>query len=279
MVDVLVSRGMPGHPPRADAPPVDLYFSNPDMLWKNEWPAPRFGQGAFAACLQALYEQVRRRSADTAEAGSAGCHAHGRAALPCRYRPHGMGCRCDPFTPCCSLPRLWLQVAGEPLRARFFGKPHPEPYGLVERLLVQQAHTLGLELPTPAAAAADDSQAAAGDGAGQQPPPFSAVYAVGDNPAADVRGANAAGSPWVSVLVTETGVARANCSTDPAQASHAAHDAVPSPPAGSRTGVPCTQLCVPPPCWAAAQVVVADVEAAVEAALHRTRSLRWHSMR
>lgn len=27
------------------------------------------------------------------------------------------------------------------------------------------------------------------------------VYAVGDNPAADVRGANLAGPPWVSVLV------------------------------------------------------------------------------
>lgn len=34
---------------------------------------------------------------------------------------------------------------------------------------------------------------------------------------ADVRGANAAGSPWVSVLVTKTGVARENCDKDPAQ--------------------------------------------------------------
>lgn len=31
--------------------------------------------------------------------------------------------------------------------------------------------------------------------------PFSGIYAVGDNPAADVRGANQAGGPWVSVLV------------------------------------------------------------------------------
>lgn len=115
-------------------------------------------------------------------------------------------------------PLLNLQVTGEPLRARFFGKPHAEPYRLAEGLLVQQARALGFEQLTPPAAA-NESQPLAGDGAGQQPLPFSAIYAVGDNPAADVRGANAAGPPWVSVLVTQTGVARANCSTDPAQAS------------------------------------------------------------
>lgn len=49
------------------------------------------------------------------------------------------------------------------------------------------------------------------------PLPFSAIYAVGDNPAADVRGANAAGAPWVSVLVTKTGVATENSAADPAQ--------------------------------------------------------------
>ena len=41
-----------------------MYFSNPDMLWANEFPLPRLGQGAFAACLQTLHEEVRsgRRS-------------------------------------------------------------------------------------------------------------------------------------------------------------------------------------------------------------------------
>ena len=37
---------------------VQVYFSNPDVLWANEHPAPRFGQGAFAAALRALYRQV-----------------------------------------------------------------------------------------------------------------------------------------------------------------------------------------------------------------------------
>lgn len=73
---------------------------------------------------------------------------------------------------------------------------------------------------------------------------FSAIFAIGDNPAADVCGANLAGPPWVSVLV-RTGVFRegGNSCSDPAH------------------------------------VVVSDVLAAVQAGLHRARSSRWHSMR
>jgi hypothetical protein len=75
---------------------------------------------------------------------------------------------------------------------------------------------------------------------------FSGIYAVGDNPAADVRGANTAGTPWVSVLV-RTGVWQGqgakNSETDPAH------------------------------------VAVDDVLGAVQAGLHRTRLARWHSMR
>ena len=56
---------------------MEVYFSNPDLLWANEHPVPRFGQGAFAAALDAL-------------------HRH---------------------------------ATGAPIaRARFFGKPNPEPY-------------------------------------------------------------------------------------------------------------------------------------------------------
>ncbi len=70
------------------------------------------------------------------------------------------------------------------------------------------------------------------------------IYGIGDNPASDIRGANRAGHPWVSTLV-RTGVFRggANSTSDPAQ------------------------------------IVVEDVEAAVDAGLHRARSQKWHSMR
>jgi len=73
---------------------------------------------------------------------------------------------------------------------------------------------------------------------------FSGIYCVGDNPCSDIRGANRAGLPFTSVLV-KTGVFKGpgNCPRDPAM------------------------------------ICVHDVLSAVEAALHKTRSLRFHSMR
>ena len=38
--------------------PVPLYYSNPDIVYANEFPAPRFGQGCFAAALNAVYAAV-----------------------------------------------------------------------------------------------------------------------------------------------------------------------------------------------------------------------------
>lgn len=38
--------------------PTPLYFSNPDVIYANEFPAPRFGQGCFAAALSAVYAAV-----------------------------------------------------------------------------------------------------------------------------------------------------------------------------------------------------------------------------
>ena len=38
---------------------VRLLFSNPDLLWSNEHPTGRFGQGAFRTALEALHSEVR----------------------------------------------------------------------------------------------------------------------------------------------------------------------------------------------------------------------------
>ena len=186
IIDLLVGGGVLGRrkehvPPNSK--PVEIFFSNPDVLWANEHSAPRFGQGAFKACVETLYEKV----------------------------------------------------TGTPLTANIktFGKPNPEPYKLVETSLIKQAITIGL-LPSNTTSVSDTS-----------PPPFSAIYAVGDNSAADIRGANLAGPPWVSILV-KTGVfpkELVNCPVDPAK------------------------------------FVVDDVEAAVDAAMHHSRSMKWHSMR
>ena len=37
---------------------VKLYFSNSDLLWANEFPTARFGQGAFRTALEALHHEV-----------------------------------------------------------------------------------------------------------------------------------------------------------------------------------------------------------------------------
>jgi HAD superfamily hydrolase (TIGR01456 family) len=61
IMDVVGGGGVLGRRPEDNAPgapPVDVFFSNPDLLFANEFPAPRFGQGAFAACLEALHQRV-----------------------------------------------------------------------------------------------------------------------------------------------------------------------------------------------------------------------------
>lgn len=192
-LDIVLSGGVPGRErPLEGAPPVQLFISNPDMLWANEFPTSRFGQGAFAAILQTLHREVT-----------------------------GV-----------DLPHL-----------QYFGKPNSAPYRLIEALLLKQAAGMGLACALQGEE--DISLEALERNTSPQPLPFSSVFAVGDNPASDIRGANRAGPPWVSVLV-RTGVFQsdaANCSRDPAH------------------------------------LVVPDVEAAVAAGLHRTRSHRWHSMR
>ena len=117
---------------------------------------------------------------------------------------------------------------------QFFGKPNQAPYALAEELLLEQAEQLGI---VPAR-----NGLPVGPGAHL---PFGAIYAVGDNPKADIAGANAQGRPWVSVLV-RTGVYQGEEKNDQEHP---------------------------------ADIVVNDVADAVDAALHRTRSSEWHSMR
>ncbi|BFZ64636.1 hypothetical protein YB2330_005786 [Saitoella coloradoensis] len=39
-----------------EGPPI--YFSNPDLIWANQYPIPRFGQGAFRLLIEALYREM-----------------------------------------------------------------------------------------------------------------------------------------------------------------------------------------------------------------------------
>ncbi|KAI9283828.1 HAD-superfamily subfamily IIA hydrolase [Umbelopsis sp. AD052] len=139
MMDVLRSKnGMIGTQ-KADYSVQDtpVYFSNPDFLWSNEFPVPRYGQGAFKTALEAIYKQH----------------------------------------------------TGKELKSTSFGKPHRATYEYAEKIL----NSL---LPNNT--------------------PLQRVFAVGDNPAADIAGANAYG--WTSILV-RTGVfdGKGNSSEFPAR--------------------------------------------------------------
>ena len=148
-------------------------------------------------------------------------------------------------------------MTGQELNHDFLGKPNAAPYDLAERLLSDQAVEIGLidSQQSPADGERDSHDATKQDGApggnsskGEPSSPFSAIYAVGDNPMADIAGAlnaRARGRPYVAVLV-RTGIFPGDKAND---------EEFP------------------------ADVVVQDVDAAVQAALHRTRSMRWHSMR
>jgi ribonucleotide monophosphatase NagD (HAD superfamily) len=57
MIDVILSRGIIDRArPVCGAPPVELVFCNPDLLWRSEFPRPRLGQGAFREAFQAVFK-------------------------------------------------------------------------------------------------------------------------------------------------------------------------------------------------------------------------------
>jgi len=91
-----------------------------------------------------------------------------------------------------ALRALWRAQHGAELEVTQFGKPERRTFDFARSQLA-----LWSGLPTDA---------------------FSRIFMIGDNPRSDIRGANAAGSPWYSVLV-RTGVFRgeANDAEDPAK--------------------------------------------------------------
>ena len=40
------------------ADPVSLVFCNPDLLWGNDYPIPRLGQGGFRVAFQSVYREL-----------------------------------------------------------------------------------------------------------------------------------------------------------------------------------------------------------------------------
>ncbi len=256
-------------PPTPGSSPVEVYFSNPDLLWANEHPRPRFGQGAFAAALDALHRQ-------TSGSPIANAQFFGKPnPEPYRCTTGRFGCLAKRRLPYGTTASLSLSFDPQNVPP-----PPPYPPRLAERLLARQAVKLGIAPPSALAATDDDgahgsnqpspsspspsSSSAASVAAEAEPTPQSAaalfqaagIYAVGDNPAADVRGANTAGAPWVSVLV-RTGVFSGDRDGGGGGGSGSGGNSATDP----------------------AHLVVDDVLGAVQAALHRARSTKWHAMR
>ena len=44
--------------PSPGSKPVQVYFSNPDLVFAADFPTPRFAQGALAVALRALLTEV-----------------------------------------------------------------------------------------------------------------------------------------------------------------------------------------------------------------------------
>lgn len=176
LVDVALSdEGRLGtrRPGNSVKPHIPIYFSNPDLIWANEYHLPRLGQGGFRAAfngvISSLRDAQRTERMERAFKPSEGGPIEGRTAEGKSYQEN--------------LPIM---------RATVMGKPNRGTYLYAEEVLCSWRKKQ-LEL-----AGLDQSH---GD--------VKTVYMVGDNPASDIRGANNFKSDknimWVSVLV-KTGV-------------------------------------------------------------------------
>lgn len=71
---------------------VKVYFAHEDMLWANDHPVPRFGQGAFATCVQALYEKVTGTSLQCKFFGKPNVEPYILAEYSLLHQAHTLGC-------------------------------------------------------------------------------------------------------------------------------------------------------------------------------------------
>lgn len=113
------------------------------------------------------------------------------------------------------LSTLFHKLTGQNLDITYMGKPTGITFNYARQLLQRQR----------AAQTAREPSSGRGPGAGQawQDVHFDSLFMVGDNPAADIRGANAAGAPWQSVLV-RTGVFQGTENDPHDQAKHVVAD-------------------------------------------------------
>jgi HAD superfamily hydrolase (TIGR01450 family) len=111
-----------------------------------------------------------------------------------------------------ALRALWRAQHGAELAVTQFGKPQQRTFDFARKQLARWAAVRA------GVAAGGGEGNGAGESGGAEHDGFERIFMIGDNPRSDIRGANAAGAPWHSVLV-RTGVFRGgdNDPDDPAK--------------------------------------------------------------
>ncbi|KAI0314277.1 HAD-hyrolase-like-domain-containing protein, partial [Amylostereum chailletii] len=90
MTDVLLGRGTV-LPSPASSPPVRLVFCNPDLLWRAEFPRPRYGQGAFREAFQAVFKAAAGKEHPYVQYGKPSKETYDFAAAVLRERMAELG--------------------------------------------------------------------------------------------------------------------------------------------------------------------------------------------
>lgn len=168
--DVLAGAGVLGRraqhvPPESE--PVKLFVSQRDLLWSNTFPVPRFGLGAFVACLETLLTK-----------------------LPVHKAPEVATLGKPTTVPYRAAEELLLQQAHRLGALRAVCTPLIAVHGATRRHMLSVIHSPALHLNVRTSAGL---------------PALGEIMMIGDNPASDIAGASAAGAPWASTLV-RTGV-------------------------------------------------------------------------
>jgi HAD superfamily hydrolase (TIGR01456 family) len=223
---------------RSRAQSIPLFSSNSDLLFAGVYPVPRLAAGAYTVALRALWRATTGEELEVTQYGKpmkvtfdfALAHLARWARLAeeedwygearraaARLTPEeDSGSWASPAAP-------HVAAAAEGAAAPFAPLPPSPPSASARRAGDASATSAGQD-----AAAAHEARGAGarlhpvgGGGASPPPspqPPFRRVFMIGDNPRADIKGANDAGGPWHSILV-RTGVFQegANDAVNPAK--------------------------------------------------------------
>lgn len=162
---------------------IPVYSSNPDIVFAGSYPVPRLAAGAFNVALSATWQAVCGTELVITQCGKPTTMTYNYAATQLAAWS------------------VWSQQVG--YRWTNDSKGSSSSSGSSNS---SGSSSIGGSSRSGSRDASSSSTAASPFDPNAAPAsPFTHIYMVGDNPKADIAGANAAGGPWQSVLV-RTGV-------------------------------------------------------------------------